>query len=191
MRDRELHRSRSALEARGLEDHVRGRTLRADVHQPGHVHLARVPKHAILDRASYEFFAGLGGDGNPTWSRKIDAKRPVFEDPNGVGWNVSVVYNAGLERYILCTEHAQSHAGRLGMFDAPEPWGPWTTVAYDDAWGKGHLEVSTFFWNFTQKWMSADGTQFTMIFTGKNSNDSWNTIDGRFVLSTTEIKRSP
>ena len=68
------------------------------------------------------------------------------------------------------------------MFDAPEPWGPWTIVAYENEWGKGHLEVSTFFWNVTQKWMSADGTQFTMIFNGKNSNDSWNTIEGRFIL---------
>ena len=119
------------------------------------------------------------------YSYLIEEKRPVFNDAGGVGWNVSVVHNAGLGRYLLCTEHSKSHAGRLGMFDAPEPWGPWTTVAYEEAWGEGHIEVSTFFWNLTQKWMSADGTKFTMIFTGKNSNDSWNTIEGQIHSSST------
>jgi hypothetical protein len=67
------------------------------------------------------------------------------------------------------------------MFDAAEPWGPWTTVTYDEAWGEDQIEVSTFYWNFTQKWLSADGTEFTLIFTGRSSNDSWNTVAGRFV----------
>lgn len=153
-----------------------------DVHKPGLIHLARVPADLILHGDQYEFFAGLNNDETPIWTSSIEAKRPVFEDANGVGWNVSVVFNAGLNRYILCTEHSESHAGRLGMFDAPEPWGPWTTIAYHDRWGEGHIEASTFFWNFSQKWISADGTRFTMIFTGKNSNDSWNTVGGRFVL---------
>jgi hypothetical protein len=105
----------------------------------------------------------------------------VFEDPNGVGWNVSVSYNPGLRRYFLSTEHTETHVGKLGVFDAPEPWGPWSTVSYEDTWGAGHIEVSTFYWNFTPKWLSVDGTQFTMIFTGKNTNDSWNTVVGRFI----------
>ncbi len=153
-----------------------------DVHKPGRIHLARVPSNSILKRDRYEFFAGLGPDGSPMWTSMVQAKRPVFEDANGVGWNVSVVFNPGLGRYLLCTEHTASHAGRLGMFDAPEPWGPWSTIAYEDAWGTGHVEVSTFFWNFTQKWINDDGTKFTIIFTGKNTNDSWNSVNGQFVL---------
>lgn len=153
-----------------------------DVHQPGRVHLSRVPQDAILDRTRYEFFAGLDGNGQPRWTADVTRKQPAFADPNGVGWNLSVSYNSGLRRYLLATEHTETHAGKFGLFDAPEPWGPWTTVAYDEAWGAGHVEVSTFYWNFTSKWLSADGTRFTLIFTGKNSNDSWNTVDGRFVL---------
>jgi hypothetical protein len=153
-----------------------------DVHRPGRIHLARVPTEAIQDRDRFEFFAGLDENDIPTWTRDLASKRPVFEDPSGVGWNVSVVHNPGLDRYLLCTEHSASHAGRFGMHDAPEPWGPWTTIAYDDAWGDGHIEVSTFYWNLTPRWMTDDGTGFTMIFTGKNSNDSWNTVRGRFVV---------
>ena len=152
-----------------------------DVHQPGRVYLSRVPQDSILSRDRYEFFAGLDGTRRPTWSRDVRSKQPVFADPNGVGWNLSVSYNPGLKRYLLSTEHSETHAGKFGLFDAPVPWGPWTTVAYDDQWGAGHIEVSTFYWNFTSKWLSADGKEFTLIFTGKNSNDSWNTVEGRFV----------
>lgn len=152
-----------------------------DVHQPGRIHLSRTPKDAVLDRARYEFFAGLAPDGTPRWTRDPAVKQPVFADPNGVGWNLSVSYNPGLRRYLLTTEHTETHAGKFGLFDAPEPWGPWTTVAYDETWGAGHVEVSTFYWNFPTKWLSADGTRFTLVFTGKNTNDSWNTVAGRFI----------
>ena len=152
-----------------------------DVHQPGKVYLSRVPKDAILDRNRYEFFTGKNPSGEPLWSHDLSKKRPVFEDINGVGWNLSVSYNPGLKRFLLATEHTETHAGKFGLFDAPEPWGPWTTAAYEETWGAGHIEVSTFYWNFTQKWLSTDGSRFTMIFTGKNTNDSWNTVVGRFV----------
>jgi hypothetical protein len=153
-----------------------------DVHQPGKIYLSRTPKTAILDRSRYEFFSGFGADARtPQWSADATKKQPVFADPNGVGWNLSVSYNAGLRRYALATEHTETHAGKFSLFDAPEPWGPWTTVAYEENWGAGHVEVSTFYWNFPTKWLSDDGTRFTMIFTGKNTNDSWNTVAGRFV----------
>jgi hypothetical protein len=42
---------------------------------------------------------------------------------------------------------------------------------------------STFYWNFSNKWLSPDGKDFVMIFTGTGSNDSWNTIRGRFDTS--------
>lgn len=151
-----------------------------DVHAPGRLHLSRVPKDAILDRSQYEFFAGLA-HGQPTWTKDLARKQPVFTDTNGVGWNLSVTHNRGLGRYLLTTEHTLSHSGKFGLFDAPEPWGPWTTVAYEENWGEGVIEVTTFHWVFTSKWMNGNGTQFTMIFTGKNSNDSFNTVSGKFI----------
>ena len=43
---------------------------------------------------------------------------------------MSVSYNPGLKRYLLCTEHDAGFHGNLGILDAPEPWGPWTSVWY-------------------------------------------------------------
>ena len=162
-----------------------------DAQQPGITYLARVAKDRLMNRAAFEFFAGLTAKGRPRWSSHLSAKAPVFEDRNGVGWNLSVSYNAGLKRYVLITEHTASCKGNLGMFDAPAPWGPWTTVAYMNHshgthFGKAHVVDNTFFWNLPTKWQSEDGTEFSLVFTGLGggrNNDSWNTIRGRFILS--------
>jgi len=145
---------------------------------PGEIDLIRVPQDHLLERDAYEFFAGLDSSGDPIWTADIEARKPVFEDANGVGWTVSVSYNAGLKRYLLITEHDESFAGNMGIFDAPEPWGPWTTVGYYNNWG-GTEE--TFFWNFSNKWLSEDGLEFTLIYTGIGEHDSWHLVRGRFI----------
>lgn len=151
-------------------------TSALEVQTPGLIDLFRVPVGSLEERAEYEFFAGTSG-GEPTWTTDLAAREPVFEDDQGVGWNVSASYHPALGRVVLCTEHTASMQGNLGMFDAPAPWGPWTTVGYYQDWaGFG----STFFWNFANKWLSSDGQDFTFVFTGVGDNDSWNTVQGSF-----------
>jgi hypothetical protein len=150
--------------------------------KPGQVDLMRAPRDRIMDRAAYEFFAGLDGDGAPRWTPDLGARAPVFEDPAGVGWSVSVSHNPGLRRYLLATEHTASFQGNLGLFDAPEPWGPWTTVAYEDNWGG---PGNVFYWNFANKWLSADGRDFTLVFSGVGDGDAWNSVRGRFATAGT------
>jgi len=154
-----------------------------DVHKPGELFLSRVPEESILDQTPYEFFAGLDGDEEPIWTQNLSQKQPVFQDPNGVGWNVNVSHNAGIGRYLLTTEHTRTHKSHMGLHDAPEPWGPWTTVHYIDDFGAGTVNKTTFYWNFSNKWLSSDGKDFVMVFTGKGENDSWNTVEGSFILS--------
>jgi hypothetical protein len=152
-----------------------------NVQKPGYIDLARVPVDQMLNREAYEFFAGMNEHG-PTWTRNIMDREPVFENSRGVGWCIHVSYNAGLNRYLLTTEHTETHRGKLGIFDAPEPWGPWTTVCYQQHWGEGHVPVNTFFWNFSNKWNSPDGKEFSLIFCGRKENDSFNHLRGRFIL---------
>jgi hypothetical protein len=155
----------------GVKDDLR-------VQKPGEIALMRVPKDRIMDRSAYEFFAGVNSASSPIWTDDIGRRRPVFTDPNGVGWNTSVSYNPGIGRYLLATEHTETYKGNLGIFDAPEPWGPWTSVTYITSFGNPRIEPTTFFWNFANKWLSADGRSFVLIFTGGGSNDSWNTVRG-------------
>lgn len=148
--------------------------------KPGFIDLVRVPKDQILHRDAYTFFAGMQ-NGQPIWTQEINARKPVFENPEGVGWCINVSYNAGLQRYILTTEHTETHRGNISIFDAPHPWGPWTTVCYEKNWGEGHIPLNTFYWNFSNKWMSEDGKSFSLIFTGRKENDSFNLMRGEFI----------
>lgn len=149
--------------------------------KPGMIDLARVPKNQILNRDQYSFYAGLG-NGEVLWTMDPRSRKPVFENSEGVGWCMNVTFNAGLNRYLLTTEHTETHRGNLAIFDSPEPWGPWTTIYYGKKWGEGHVPLNTFFWNFSNKWTSEDGKSFSLIFTGRKENDSFNTIRGTFVL---------
>jgi hypothetical protein len=160
------------------------------VQKPGAIHLARSPRAAVTERGAYEFLAGVR-DGKPLWTRDPARKQAVFEDgANGVGWVCSVCYVAGRKRYLLMVDHTASSRGNLGVYDAPEPWGPWTTVHFGSEaaasrFGEGQAAVppNTFFWNLPSKWHSRDGLAFTMVFTGAGrgkDNDSFNLVRGSF-----------
>ncbi|MCA9598338.1 MAG: hypothetical protein KC776_33730 [Myxococcales bacterium] len=42
---------------------------------------------------------------------------------------------------------------------------------------------NAFFWNFSNKWLSADGKDFVLVFSGIGDNDSWNTVQGSFTTN--------
>ncbi|HEX7976053.1 MAG TPA: DUF4185 domain-containing protein [Anaerolineales bacterium] len=133
----------------------------------------RVPKDKLPQRSAYEFFAGLDGNGSPRWTSDINQMKPVFSDRNGVGWGVEAAYNPVLKRYFMTVYHDET--GGWGIFDAPEPWGPWTTVAYYDHWIDSTFK---FAFSFNQKWMSSDGKTMWMSFSGLDAYDSFNLIKG-------------
>jgi hypothetical protein len=153
------------------------------VQKPGEISLLRTEKKRLMDKDSYEYFAGFGDTGIPLWTSDLSRRKPVFRDNNGVGWNCAVSFNHRLNRYILTTEHTESFKGNLGIFEASHPWGPWNTVVYEESFGAGRIEPTTFFWNFSNKWLSEDGREFILIFTGINENDSWNTVKGKFIVA--------
>jgi Domain of unknown function (DUF4185) len=157
------------------------------VHRPGEIVLIRVPKDRLFEREFYEFFAGTGYDGKPGWTDRVQDRKPVFVDAiNGV-MRTSAIYNRGLGRYLLVTEHSQRANGNIGIYEAPEPWGPWSTVLFQTGFGTPHVQANSFFWGFSNKWTSADGQRFTLLFTGRDANDSWNTVEGQFRMSTEDV----
>ena len=99
---------------------------------PRAFYLMRVPT-AGLGEASYEYFAGTAAA--PAWDAAPAAARPVFADPGGVNGQ-DVVYDAGLDRYLVTVGHGAdgSSGGGLGVFEGPTPWGPWWTVEYEGRW---------------------------------------------------------
>lgn len=137
---------------------------------PGVV-MARVPLGQGMERAAYEFYAGLDASGAPAWSADLADRQFTFADLRGVQ-RIGLTYNAGLGRYLLVSAHGDgqgsTHTPALGVFDAPEPWGPWTTVYYDDAWSSPP-EVGRWMIHhkFPTAWMSADGRTLWLAFSGQ------------------------
>jgi hypothetical protein len=155
-----------------------------------HAYLAHVPREQVRDRNAYEFYRGLDLEGNPRWSQDIALRQPVFTDPNGVANTAlcSVVFNPGIGRFLLTVAHrppgspVMAGVGQLGIFDAPEPWGPWTTVAYYDDWG-GFGNGEALIYALPTKWMSSDGKTFWMVFSSTGKLDSFNLIKGSLIVN--------
>lgn len=128
--------------------------------------LARVPKDRMRERAAYEFFAGFKKGLSPAWSVEVSQRQPVFQSP-GASYRSSVSYHPVLRRYLWCQTGRGSDtrfAGGFAIYDAPEPWGPWTTVFHTDAWDVGPGESM----HLPTKWMSADGRSMWLVFSGED-----------------------
>ena len=158
-----------------------------NVQKPGEITLMRVPKNQLEKKSKYEFFAGFDSDGNPKWSANGNQRKSVFEDAaNGV-MRTSVSYNAGLKRYFLITQHVdryKSNGAYMGIYEAPEPWGPWNTVLFGDPFQLGLQsdkgQRKTVYWNFSNKWLSKNGKDFVLVYTDA---DEWATVEGSFIAS--------
>jgi hypothetical protein len=153
------------------------------VQRPGRVMLMRVPALAIEDRGAYEFYAGLDSTGQPEWSTDPADRFAIYEDSAGVGPFAQMTFVPGLQRMVYTNQHG-SGSGRvasqslLTMAEAPQPWGPWTV--FHHARFLPGVERTVFQWNFAPKWFRNGGREFTLVFSGSESNDSWNTVDGAF-----------
>jgi CubicO group peptidase (beta-lactamase class C family) len=127
--------------------------------------LARVPKDRISDRGAWEFYEGLDAAGRSVWTADITRRGTVFAYPANCG-RVDAVYDAGLGRYLMALGY--DHAGGWGLFDAPEPWGPWTTILHRQ-WDV----AATHGYRLPAKWISADGLTLTLVFSGTKPNDAF------------------
>ncbi len=154
-----------------------------DVQTPGNITLMRVKRENIDSREYYEYFSGLDADGKPRWNHDLNSRGSVFSDPNGV-MRTSVSYNPGLKRYLLITQQiTRVKDGYIGIYESKEPWGPWHTVLFENAWDLGLQNgEKNVFWNFSNKWSSPDGKVFTLVYTGRGS-DNLGVISGKFIIA--------
>ncbi|MGH7664934.1 MAG: hypothetical protein ACRENI_11655 [Gemmatimonadaceae bacterium] len=143
--------------AYGLDHNWRSPTD-PDRARPTDLYLARVPRDRILERAAWEFFAGLGAGGQPTWSPDLERRQAAFHDERtvypelhcggrpqgdtatsvGVISQGSVVYNAPLDRYIYTSWTWYTWE----FYEAPQPWGPWQLFLRKDFGAQPYLGES-------------------------------------------------
>jgi hypothetical protein len=100
------------------------------------------------------------------WTRNIEERGPVFRNPEHLCYRTHVTYNAGLKRYLMNSIMPgpvnTRFQGGFGVYDAPEPWGPWTTVYFTKMWDVAPGEAQ----HFPPKWMSTDGRTMHLITSG-------------------------
>jgi hypothetical protein len=137
--------------------------------------LMRAPKDRLTRRESWEFFARLDPRGQPVWTRDLRERGGVFEHP-GACLRSAMTYCAPLKRYLWWQHLPQPpgvtndrgdtrFTGGFAVYDAPEPWGPWTTAFFTENWDVGPGEHG----DFPAKWMSADGRTVHLVFSGEDS----------------------
>jgi hypothetical protein len=137
--------------------------------------LLRAPKDRLTQRESWEFFVKLSDAGQPIWSRDLRDRGAVFTHADGC-LRSAMTYNAPLKRYLWWQHLPQPpgatndrgdtrFAGGFGVYDAPEPWGPWTTAYFTREWDVGPGEHG----DFPSKWISADGRTLHLVFSGEDS----------------------
>jgi hypothetical protein len=71
---------------------------------------------------------------------------------------------------------------QFSIYDAPEPWGPWTTVFYTENWDVDPGESA----HIPSKWISADGKTCHLVFAGSDSF-----AVRRFTLTSAHLQKSP
>jgi len=126
--------------------------------------LTRVPKNQITKHTAYEFFKASGVNGNPMWTADITQRGAIFTHRDRC-FRSGISYNAALRRYLwwqLIPGGDTRFDGGFGIYDAPEPWGPWTTVYFTEKWDVGPGDAAS----FPPKWMSADGKTIYLVFSG-------------------------
>ncbi len=148
--------------------------------------LARVLRDRIRDADAYVYFAGFDTQQQPTWSPDINQRAGVFVN-FGRCYRSGISYNASLRRYLWCQTLPQSRdprgprfQGGFGIYEAAEPWGPWSTVFFTEDWDVGPGETSC----LPTKWMSADGKTVYLVFSG---NDSFSVRQARLQTADTQV----
>jgi hypothetical protein len=159
-------------------------------------YLARVPASradSIEELSAWRYYAGSDAFGNPLWSASSALAAPVWIDTNNGQW-LEVTFDKAIGRYLAYDDHGYSCQGQpcerqVSLFDAPSPWGPWTTFDYEDEFDNAgcgtnclgdRAEVSFF---LMQKWFSPDGLTLWGQYSSTGPYDSLNLIEGTMRLA--------
>ena len=164
---------------------------RADIPADGFV-LMRAAKGHLLQRQAWEFFVKLDANGDPIWTADIRQRGAVFQNRDAC-LRSAMTYAAPLKRYLWwqhipisdgeSTDRGDTRfSGGFAIYDAPQPWGPWTTAYFTSKWDVGPGEHA----DFPTKWMSDDGSKMQLVFSG---DDSFSVREARLHLRQIAVER--
>ena len=137
--------------------------------------VGRVPAEKIMDRSAWEFVSGFDPARNPLWNHDFRAAVPVLQDKGFMGYP-ECVYIASSKRYLLLTwrlkielpdKYSPDGGSELAVYEAPQPWGPYSVVAKMD-WETP--EVTPYGPRLPLKWFNGDTLEGYLMFSGSWRN---------------------
>src|SRR5882724_1642634 len=163
---------------------------------PAKTYMTRVPSGSILVQTAYQYYAGLDMNGAPMWTTDVTRMQPIFSnrnanktDSHAVVWIMATglgqpVYDSTIGRYIAAS--SSGPLGQTSFYDAPNPWGPWTTIVYNNfnvasedannkptgGWGNFGAASNGLGVNGVPSWTSADGKSLYFVFSGTGNASS-------------------
>ncbi len=139
-----------------------------------HFVLMRVSKNRITEQGAWEFLKRVDKAGHAVWTDDPKRRGSVFSHTDSC-LRSAMTYNAPLRRYLWWQQIPAPKGskdrgdtrfkGGFGVYDAPQPWGPWSTAFYTEKWDVGPGEHG----DFPAKWMSKDGREMYLVFSGEDS----------------------
>jgi len=134
----------------------------------GNVRLGRVSADHIAEAGYWEFVSAFTKDGEPAWNADLDMSIPVISIHKFIGLP-EMVYLAGIKRYLFLTwrlrgDFNPDEGTDLLILEAPEPWGPFSLVHYEEFWeGKAFTPYCP---RLPLKWMAEDHLSGYIQFSG-------------------------
>jgi len=136
------------------------------------VYLIRVTpsEENINDASKYEFYAGKGDNGAPTWTSDFSKIRPLLEWNNNMGC-VTITYNAPLKKYIMCVTDGGNTYSKMNTYllESDNLTGEWKLITYMKSFGE-----QGYFVNIPTKFISKDGKTAWLLYSG----NYWDTVNG-------------
>jgi hypothetical protein len=169
---------------------------------PRNLSVTRVHKNHILEKSHYEYFKEWD-DGHPQWTHNMKERGVNLRYPENrtdgdwmwASWFPSVVYNAGLDKYLMVsygvTDPGKAfwsgwcskckYPSSLGFWYADHPWGPWTQFHYTEYFYADRKENRTYGFKLNPKWISDDGKSMVLIWSDAGddhtTNYKWNQMN--------------
>ena len=137
----------------------------------------------VQSSADYEYFSGSAFA--PAWKLGRSGSKAIFVDLAGTR-HPTITYIPDLDRYLLTVAHStveNSAAHKMGIFEAPNPWGPWRTVSYVDNF-LGMTGGIFYYMNFPLKWQADNGATLWATFScySRHSSEPCGVYHDRFNL---------
>ena len=131
--------------------------------------LGRVRADSIMRARSWEWVCAFTAGGDPAWSGDLGAAIPVLSVHRCISLP-EMVYLPGIERYLLLTwrlrqDFSPLHGTDLTIYEAPEPWGPFSLAYFEETW-EG-IAVNPYCPRVPLKWMEDDGLTGWLQFSGR------------------------